>query len=163
MIVSCTGPRPMNYPPGLNKKTAKENIDRWFADNIRTIEYVTCGMAMGFDWWVAEAAIKYQAPIVAYLPHRTQDAKWDIKSKATYLSLLNQCYRTVYTSEKYYDGCELDRNTKMIKDADVVLTLRNVEENRKFGGTYSTLKKAYNQGKDIINFFTDPPSVLMEV
>lgn len=162
MIVSCTGPRWSNFTKAMDKKTIKANVKQWFKDNARKIEYHTNGMAIGFDQICAVAAIEAQVPVVAVLPCKNQEKYWTEKDKDIYSFLLKQCYQIEYISKDHYNGCELDRNTRLVEMSDFMLTLRDTIEARRYGGTLSTIRKSLSKGVGVLNFFTDPPSILTE-
>ena len=163
MIVSCTGHRWSNFTKAMDKKTIKANVKKWFKDNANRIEYHTNGMTIGFDQICAVAAIEAQVPVVAVLPCKNQEKYWSEKDKEIYSSLLKQCYQIEYISENHYNGCELDRNTKLVEMSDYMLTLRDTIEARSHGGTLSTIRKSLNKGIGVLNFFNNPPSILTEV
>ena len=163
MIVSCTGPRWSNFTKRMDKKVIKQNVQKWFKDNARLIEYHTNGMALGFDQICANAAFDANVPVVAVLPCRGQEKYWNETDRNNYLLLLNRCYQIEYISEDHYKGCELDRNTRLVEMSDYMLTLRDVIESRSYGGTLSTIRKSLTKGITVLNFFTNPPSILTEV
>jgi len=93
----------------------------------RGISHVICGMALGFDTLVAEAAINLQ--LTAY-PHITLEAalicpehagKWRLEQRRRLDRILEYCVAPpTITSPVYKTGCEMVRNRYMV-DASCIL------------------------------------------
>lgn len=59
-----------------------------------------------------------------------------------------------YVSRKYYDGCMLDRNRRLVEAAGLLLAVYNGERR---GGTAATVRYAQKMGRKII--ILDPISL----
>lgn len=114
------------------------------------------GMAQGFDMTAAEAVLKLREhyediALVAAIPFRAQAEWFDPQDQMLYRELLKKADRVVMLSEKYYRGCYLRRDTYMVSRASMVIAYWDNVCN---GGTYHTVKKAVETGREVINLFT---------
>jgi uncharacterized phage-like protein YoqJ len=60
---------------------------------------VLSGMALGFDLALATAAVELQIPLIAAVPFREQDDKWNESDRERYEYLLFQTKKIVYVDE----------------------------------------------------------------
>lgn len=114
-----------------------------------------CGMAVGFDLLAAKAtlSLKTELPqirIIAVLPCRDQNEKWDEKNKVEYETILKKVDDVVIVSGHYHHRCFLQRNDYMVQRSSRLITLYD----GKFkGGTFYTLNKAIKNGLYVINIY----------
>ena len=114
-----------------------------------------CGMAVGFDLLAAKAtlSLKTELPqirIIAVLPCRDQNEKWDEKNKVEYETILKKVDDVVIVSDHYHHRCFLQRNDYMVQRSSRLITLYD----GKFkGGTFYTLNKAIKNGLYVINIY----------
>ena len=114
-----------------------------------------CGMAVGFDLLAAKAtlSLKTELPqirIIAVLPCRDQNEKWDEKNKVEYETILKKVDDVVIVSGHYHHRCFLQRNDYMVQRSSRLITLYD----GKFkGGTFYTCRKAKSLGLEIINIY----------
>ncbi len=114
------------------------------------------GMAEGFDMIAAEAVLQLKEQyedmtLVTAIPFRAQAEWFDPQDQLLYRELLKKADRVVMLSEKYYRGCYLRRDTYMVSRASMVIAYWDNVCN---GGTYHTVKKAVETGREVINLFT---------
>ena len=114
------------------------------------------GMAEGFDMIAAEAVLQLKEQyedmtLAAAIPFRAQAEWFDPQDQLLYRELLKKADRVVMLSEKYYRGCYLRRDTYMVSRASLVIAYWDNVCN---GGTYHTVKKAVETGREVINLFT---------
>ena len=114
------------------------------------------GMAEGFDMIAAEAVLQLKEQyedmtLAAAIPFRAQAEWFDPQDQLLYRELLKKADRVVMLSEKYYRGCYLRRDTYMVSRASMVIAYWDNVCN---GGTYHTVKKAVETGREVINLFT---------
>ena len=111
-----------------------------------------CGGALGFDILAAEMvlSIKVKIPeigLIMALPCRNQDKGWSFADKRRYKNVLKKADEVIYLSEKYYDGCMLDRNRYMIDNSACCIAY--LTQNR--GGTLFTVNYAKRNNVEVFN------------
>jgi uncharacterized phage-like protein YoqJ len=160
MIVAGTGHRPADMICGYDRyhpfKLEKlKQIENYLTKNKERIDTVISGVAQGYDQWLAWVALKVGIPLWAFVPFKGQESRWTPESQDQYHKILSKADRIHYVSEPGYAGWKMHvRNKAMLDECDMLLALYNPE--KKFGGTYSTVKKALEMGKPIINFWPNP-------
>ena len=114
-----------------------------------------CGMAIGFDLLAAKAtfSLKSELPqikIIAVLPFREQNEKWNEKNKQEYETILKKVDDVIIVSDHYHQRCFLQRNDYMVQRSSRLIALYD----GKFkGGTFYTYRKAKSLGLKIINIY----------
>lgn len=155
---SFTGHRPHKFPWRYNeadercvalKATLTEQIVA-LTDAGMTDFY--SGGADGVDCWAALIVLELRKknPMLklhCILPHERQADKWSDSAQERYHSILSQADSVYYVSRKYYDGCMLDRNHRLVDAADLLLAVYNGERR---GGTAATVRYARKLGRRII-------------
>jgi uncharacterized phage-like protein YoqJ len=112
-------------------------------------------MAIGFDLLAAKATLSLktelsQMKIIAVLPCREQNEKWNEKNKMEYETILKKVDDVVVVSDHYHQRCFLQRNDYMVQRSSRLITLYD----GKFkGGTFYTYRKAKSLGLEIINIY----------
>lgn len=114
-------------------------------------EFVITGMAIGWDTWLAQEALKLDIPIKAYVPFRGQGNAWPPAAKKEYQRLLDLSLEVKYISENYHSGAFHQRDRAMVDDCDLVVALLNPKADK--GGTYYTVQYAKGKEKEVINFW----------
>ncbi len=110
------------------------------------------GGADGVDCWAALIVLELKKKNPALnlhliLPHEGQADKWSDSAQERYHSILGQADSVDYVSRKYYDGCMLDRNRRLVDAADLLLAVYNGERR---GGTAATVRYARKLGRRVI-------------
>ena len=110
------------------------------------------GGADGVDCWAALIVLELRKKNPALnlhliLPHEGQADKWSDSAQERYHSILGQADSVDYVSRKYYDGCMLDRNRRLVDAADLLLAVYNGERR---GGTAATVRYARKLGRRVI-------------
>lgn len=110
------------------------------------------GGADGVDCWAALIVLDLRKKNPALklhliLPHEGQADKWSDSAQERYYSILSQADSVDYVSRKYYDGCMLDRNRRLVDAADLLLAVYNGERR---GGTAATVRYARKLGRRVI-------------
>lgn len=114
-----------------------------------------CGMAIGFDLLAAKATLSLktelpQIKIIAVLPCREQNEKWNEKNKVEYETILKKVDDVVIVSDHYHHRCFLQRNDYMVQRSSRLITLY---DGKSKGGTFYTLNKAIKNGLYVINIY----------
>lgn len=117
------------------------------------------GGADGVDCWAASIVLELRKKnptlkLHLLLPHEGQAGKWSNSAQERYRYILEQADSAEYVSRKYYDGCMLDRNRRLVDAADVLLAVYNGERR---GGTAATVRYARKSGHKIT--ILDPVSL----
>lgn len=153
MIIGVTGHRPKYMP------CKYDELDRWaikVKSSIRPMlesiqpDALISGMALGWDMWMAEAALELGIPLHCYLPYPGQGSHWHKTAKERFYSILERSSKLHCTSGYYSKSCYFDRDKEVVNDSDFIMALWSGFEG---GGTYYTLKYAKDCGKDICNFW----------
>ena len=116
------------------------------------------GMADGSDVWLSQIVLdlRKQNPALSLhcvLPCEGQADTWSASAQERYRLILNQADSADYISRKYYDGCMIDRNHRLVDAAAHLLAVYNGERR---GGTAATVRYAQKLGRDI--WIVDPIS-----
>ena len=110
------------------------------------------GGADGTDCWAALIVLKLREKNSALklrliLPHEGQADRWSGSAQKRYHSISDQADSVDYVSRKYYDGCMLDRNRRLVDAAGLLLAVYNGERR---GGTAATVRYARKLGRRVI-------------
>lgn len=161
MIERCcafTGHRPRKFPWSYNESDArcvalKETLAK---EIVKLVEagYTDffSGMAEGADTWAALAvlALKKENPALklhCVLPCEGQADRWSDSARERYHMIVARADFVGYVSRKYYDGCMLARNRRLVDQAGILLAVYNGERR---GGTAATVRYARKAGREII-------------
>lgn len=157
MIISCTGHRPSkidcyNIPNQIYcyicQQTEKVLLE------LNPIKLIT-GMAIGYDQWTANIAIKLGIPFVAAVPFEGQEKKWNMLDRKRYFSLLSKASDIVYVSEPGYSAEKMQiRNQYLVDNCDMLIACFNGTP----GGTANCINYAQSKKKEII--LIDPRKAL---
>ena len=110
------------------------------------------GGAIGFDTLASIAVLKRREAdrrikLIIVQPCGDQDAKWRTEDKHIYRRLLIAADEVICLSDKYYDGCMLDRNKYLVDHSAICVAY--LKRNR--SGTRQTVLLARAMGLEIIN------------
>lgn len=117
---------------------------------------VISGMALGFDTALATAALELQIPLIAAIPFKGQDSKWQQGDRLRYEHIMFQTQKIVYVDEiAEYALAQLGyspekmhkRNQYMVDNCDEVLALFDGSPS----GTANCIRYAESLGKPILN------------
>ena len=106
-----------------------------------------CGMAMGCDFYFAEAVLSLRAErpeitLEAAIPCPTQSDSWTAAEQERYRRLLSCCDYETLVQDHYSPGCMQRRNRYMVDHSALVIAVFNGQS----GGTRQTLAYALAQG-----------------
>lgn len=157
MIIAGTGHRPAFCP------CMYDETHEWFIKLKSTLvgclepfkdetECVISGMAIGWDTWLAEAALEVGIPVHAYVPFRDQGKKWPTFSQKRYKNILDKSDKVLYISEEYSNEAFLKRDRAMVDAATQVYALLNPEVTK--GGTFYTVNYAKSNKVPVTNFWS---------
>lgn len=168
MILAGTGHRPKYCPCKYDDNHPWLSALRGRIANVlkvNNISMVITGMAIGFDTWLAEEAMKQGLEIHAYIPFEGQSRTWPTKSKLKYQEIIKYSSQVNFFEEEittipidnkekvksfeYMKKCFLLRDKAMIDNADLVISLLDPKINH--GGTFYTVNYAKKNNKPIIN------------
>lgn len=104
------------------------------------------GGADGVDCWASliVLALREKNPALrlhCILPHEGQADKWSDAARERYHIILNQADSVEYVGHKYYDGCMLDRNHRLVDSAAILLAVYNGVRRSGTGATVSYARK----------------------
>ena len=163
---SCafTGHRPYKLPWKYNEADPRcVSLKMALLEQIRALAAagvtdMYSGMAEGVDIWCSRVVLflRKENPALrlhCVLPHEGQADKWSASAQERYRLILNQADSADYISRKYYDGCMIDRNHRLVDAAAHLLAVYNGERR---GGTAATVRYAQKLGRDI--WIVDPIS-----
>lgn len=109
------------------------------------------GMALGFDTLcfniLEELRKEKKIKIIACVPCKNQDYKFNITQEKEYRRMLSQADDAVYIEEEYSSKCMQKRNEYMVDNSSCLIAYLK----RNFGGTANTVKYAEKKGVYIIN------------
>lgn len=153
-----TGHRPHKFPWKYNeadsrcvalKATLTEQIKALVEAGITDF---FSGGADGVDCWAALIVLELRKKNPALrlhciLPHEGQEDKWSDSAQERYHSIVSQADIVEYVSRKYYDGCMLDRNHRLVEATGLLLAVYNGERR---GGTAATVRYAQKLRRKLI-------------
>ena len=110
------------------------------------------GMAEGTDVYWAQIVLdlrkkKPALNLHCVLPCEGQADSWSDSAQERYHTIVGQADFVDYVSRKYYDGCMLARNRRLVDQAGILLAVYNGEQR---GGTAATVRYARKAGREII-------------
>lgn len=109
------------------------------------------GGALGFDALAAEEILRIrrnfpEVKLHIFVPCLDQNKYYSAEQKAVYLKHINAADKIFCISEKYYNGCMLDRNRAMVNGSDLCIAYLR----RQSGGTAFTVRYAEKNGVKVI-------------
>ena len=154
MATTCafTGHRPHKFPWRDNeddprcialKETLTKQITKLAAAGVT--DYYSGG-ADGVDCWASliVLALREKNPALklhCVLPHEGQADKWSDSAREQYHTILKQANSVEYVSRRYYDGCMLDRNHRLVESAGLLLAVFNGVRRSGTGATVNYTRK----------------------
>lgn len=159
MILAATGHRPEKLG-GYAERT------RWRLIML-AVDYISdanpdriiCGMALGWDQAVAEAAVECGIPFVAAVPFRGQEHKWPLARQRHYDRLLSAA-ETVEVISPYADSTPYQhRNEWMVDRASKIVALWDGS----WGGTFNCVRYAEKRRVPVDNLWSRWDSDLREM
>ena len=159
MIIAGTGHRPPKIG-GYNLPNPTYNYICQETEKILLElkpEKVISGMALGYDQYLANIAIKLNIPFIAAIPFQGQEKKWPPSSQNIYKKLISKAYDIVYVSSPGYTMEKMQiRNMWMVDQCDILIGIYDGSA----GGTGNCIAYAKSLGKEIliINPNTQPPN-----
>lgn len=153
--VSFTGYRPSKLPFFGEDDPLCIALKKRIADKITELadkgarEFYT-GMALGVDTWCAEAVLELrqshpEIQLIALLPCRGQENKWNPAEKKRYNDILAQCNKVICLSPEYTSDCMHRRNRALVDSCDILVAIYD----GKSGGTKYTVDYAQKKGRMI--------------
>jgi len=120
------------------------------------------GGADGTDCWASLIVLSLREnnpalKLHCILPFEGQADKWSCSAQERYRFILNEADSVEYVSHKYYEGCMLDRNHRLVESAGLLLAVYNSERR---GGTAATVRYAQKAGRKLI--ILDPISLKID-
>mgnify|MGYP004530240879 FL=1 len=135
----------------LNKITSEleKTVIGLIADGYR---FFGTGGALGFDTVAAQTVIRLKDKypkirLILVLPCTDQAKFWNEDDSREYERIKKLADKTVYTSEKYYNGCMAKRNRHLVDNSSVCVAYLT----QSGGGTAYTVEYANKHGLKVIN------------
>lgn len=153
-----TGHRPHKFPWKDNEADPRcTALKAVLVEQITTLvgagvtEYFSGG-ADGVDCWAAEIvlSLREKNPTLKFhciLPHEGQADRWSNSARERYYFILKRADSVDYVSRRYYDGCMIDRNHRLVESAGLLLAVYNGVRR---SGTGATVNYARKMGREII-------------
>ena len=105
------------------------------------------GMAEGTDTYCAQIVLDLRRKNPALNLHCVLPDRWSDSARERYHMIVARADFVDYVSRKYYDGCMLARNRRLVDQAGILLAVYNGERR---GGTAATVRYAQKAGREII-------------
>lgn len=157
MIIAGTGHRPAYCPCQYDEehewfKSLYQRLTLVLTQYESMVDCVISGMAIGWDTWLAEAALEVGIPVHAYVPFRDQGKKWPPTAFKRYENILDKSERVLYISEEYSNEAFLKRDRAMVDASTNVFALLDPEVTK--GGTFYTVNYSKKRGIPVTNFWS---------
>ncbi len=155
MIISGTGHRPnklfdSDYYSNANAELLKNFVKQELL-KIKNVDKIVSGMALGYDFALAEASLELNIPLIAAVPFKGQEKKWSHLAQCNYQSLLSKAEKVEFICFEGYAAYKMQvRNCWMTDNSDKILALYNGDLS---GGTYNCIRYAQEKGREIINIW----------
>lgn len=115
-------------------------------------ERVISGMALGWDTYLATAAVKVGIPFVAAIPFVGQESQWPLASQMRYWELLGQAADIVVVCSGGFSAAKMqERNKWMVDHCDLLLACWDGSP----GGTANCVEYAKRRGRAMYNCYAD--------
>lgn len=150
MIIAVTGHRPPLL--GGYGEQARIRLEKFARNHIDIIgpDKIITGMAQGWDYACAVAAVSLGIPFLAVLPFEGQELSWPMGAQIRFAEMLKRAENVITSNRRPNKGAYIDRDRLMVDMADTVLALWSGKEE---GGTWQTVKYAKEQGKPVTNLW----------
>jgi uncharacterized phage-like protein YoqJ len=148
-IVAGTGHRPDKLG-GFDAHTSQRLFDMAQA----TLKHfqptaVISGMALGWNWALAEGALALGIPLIAAVPFAGQEKRWQPAAQARYHQILTQACVEIVSPGGYSTRAMQVRNIWMVNRCHLLLALWNGTS----GGTANCLDYANAEGCKVFNLW----------
>lgn len=110
---------------------------------------IVSGLALGWDTWLAQAALGEGLELHAHIPFPQQAAVWRPADRDLWRNLQKHATQVVFYGNDYNVRLLHARNDGMLDVADAVFALW--DESKTKGGTYGAIVKALNRGLPILH------------
>ena len=115
------------------------------------VRHFICGMALGCDFYCAEAVLNLKAmypdvTLEAAVPYKTQAENWGNTNLQRYENILSRCDMVTVLQESYSPACMMLRNRYMVDNSSVLIACYDGLS----GGTWNTIKYAMSKSKEVI-------------
>ena len=128
MTVCCfTGHRELPAADSAEYAALVSALERAVQDAIRFgCSRFLVGGAKGFDllageWILALKKVNPAISLAVYIPYRGQANAYSPADRTRYQTLLRDADEALCLSETYHPGCMRERNTRMVKDAEICI------------------------------------------
>lgn len=136
-----------------------QDIGLWVEQTVRElyrrygVRFFGAGGALGFDTLAAERVLQVaerlpDIRLIIVAPCRGQEDRWRPADQERYRNILQRAAKVVYLSERYYDGCMLDRNRHLVDGSRWCVAYQT----KATGGTAYTVEYAKKQGLELIKY-----------
>jgi len=126
LIIAGTGHRPEKL--GGYSNTVRERLTDLAAAYLssRNPTKVISGMALGWDTAIALAAIKLHIPLIAAVPFKGQESRWQLPDRERFNYILSVASEIVIVSDGGYSASKMMvRNAWMVDHCDRLLALHD--------------------------------------
>lgn len=152
-IIAATGHRPGRLGGyGYDVQTRLLDLARRHLLGGWQPERVIVGMAQGWDWAMARAAIALEIPVTAAVPFHGQEMLWPAHVQREYRGLLDECDEVVVTSNAPggFEPYKMQlRNQWMVDNCTDVVALWDGGQ----GGTCNCVRYAKRVCRPVVNLW----------
>ena len=141
MIVAGTGHR--KWQPDVARQ-----VQAWIREQLQARKpvQVISGMALGFDTWLVEEALRQGIPFVAAVPFEGQEWRWPRRAQERYQELIQHAAEVQIICQGPYSPKMFQvRNEWMVDRCDLLLAAWTGEK----GGTANCTRYAQRVGREI--------------
>ena len=152
-----TGHRPQKLPWENNERDErcllfKEKlmavVDAVYASGIK---HFICGMALGCDFYCAEAVIRLKErypdiTLEAAIPYAKHEEGFGAANRRRYREILSHCDKVTVVQESYSPGSLMRRNRYMVDHSEVLVACFDGLP----GGTWNTIRYAMDNDREVI-------------
>lgn len=151
-VFAATGHRPDKlggYDLGVRHRAVALAIDFMRRESP---DRVISGMALGWDWAWATAALRLGIPVTAAVPFDGHYQYWNEITQRNYMVLLRKCTEVIYVCTPGYSAKKMQRrNEWMVDRASRVVALWDGSD----GGTANCVRYAWGIQKPVTNLWPE--------
>ncbi len=145
MIIGFTGHREIGYDiPSLSYNYVYQETEKLLLE-LKPTKCIS-GMALGYDQLAAVICFRLKIPVIAAIPFKGQESRWNSFQQSIYQKMLNKTSEQIIVSEGEFSVEKMHlRNKYIVDNCDLLVAC--LHKNVFKGGTYNCVSYAKKTNK----------------